>query len=86
MRTSLMTKLVQDSDYYYDQKKYTYGCGELRSMTITFQYNRDVRLEFDKYPELLGIAAQLIQYVQESEPVKQHDIKQQMLELLEEVK
>lgn len=86
MRTGLMTKLIQDSDYFYEQKKYTRGCGELRSMTITFQYNRNVRLELDKYPELIPIAEQLIQYVQESEPVKQHNIKQQLLKLLEEVK
>ena len=86
MRTSLMSKLVRDSDYYYDQKKYTCGCGDLCSLTISFQYNRKVFLEFDKYPELLSITEQLIQYVQESEPIKQHEIKQQMLKLLEEVK
>ena len=86
MQTLLMQKLIKDSDYYYDQKRYTRGCGNLKSLTISFEYNRNVFLEFDKYPELLGIAEQLIQYVQESEPTKQHELKQQMLKLLEEVK
>lgn len=86
MQTRLMQSLIEDSDYYYDQDKYTRGCGKLKSLTISFEYNRNVFLEFDKYPELLGIAAQLIRYVQESESVKQHEIKQQMLRLLEEVK
>ena len=86
MQTMLMQKLIRDSDYYYDQEKYTRGCGNLKSLTITFEYNRNVFLEFDKYPELLPIAEQLIKYVQESEPVKQHNVKQQLLKLLEEVK
>lgn len=86
MQTMLMQKLIKDSDYYYDQEKHTRGCGNIKSLTISFEYNRNVFLEFDKYPELLGVAAQLIQYVQESEPVKQHSIKQQMLKLLEDVK
>lgn len=84
MQTRLIQSLLEDSDYYYDQCKYTRGCGNLKSMTISFEHNRNVFLEFDKYTELLGIAAQLIQYVQESEPVKQHEIKKQMLKLLEE--
>lgn len=84
MRTSLIQELARKSDYYYDQKKYTRGCGKLTSMTISFEYNRNVFLEFDKYPELVKVAEQLIQYVQESEPVKQHEIKQKILEALEE--
>lgn len=86
MQTDLITSLTKDSDYFYDQKKYTQGCGKLKSMTISFEYNRNVFLEFDKYPELLGTAELLIKYVQESEPIKQHNIKQQILKLLEEVK
>lgn len=86
MQTGSMQKLIKDSDYYYDQKKYTCGCGKLKSLTISFEYNRNVLLEFDKYPELLPITEQLIKYVQESEPIKQHGIKQQLLKLLEEVK
>lgn len=86
MQTSAMQTLLNASDYFYNQKKYTRGCGDLRSLTISFQYNRNVFLEFDKYPELLPIAEQLIQYVQEIEPVKQLEIKQQLLKLLEEVK
>lgn len=84
MQTSAMQTLLKDSDYYYDQKKHTCGCGNLKSLNISFEYNRYVSLEFDKYPELLSIAEMLIQYVQESEPVKQHEIKRQMLKLLEE--
>ena len=86
MRTSLIQSLIKDSDYFYDQKKHTRGCGNLKSLTISFEYNRNVFLEFDKYPELIPVAEQLIQYVQESEPVKQHNIKQKLLEVLEEVK
>lgn len=86
MQTRLIQSLIDDSDYFYDQSKHTRGCGSLQSMTITFQYNRNVFLDFDKYPELLGIAEQLIQYVQESEPVKQHNIKQKLLKLLEDVR
>ena len=86
MQTMLMQKLIKDSDYYYNQKKHTRGCGDLRSLTISFDYNRNVFLEFDKYPELEKIAGQLIQYVQEIEPIKQREIKQQILKLLEEVK
>jgi hypothetical protein len=86
MNTSLIQSLINDSDYFYNQNKYTRGCGDLRSITLTFQYNRTVCLEFDKYPELIPIAEQLIKYVQESEPVKQHNIKQKLLEVLEEVK
>lgn len=86
MQTRLMQTLLKDSDYYYDQEKYTRGCGKLKSLTITFEYNRNVFLEFDKYPELLPIVEQLVKYVQESEPVKQHNVKQQLLKALEEVK
>lgn len=86
MQTRLIQSLINDSDYFYDQNKYTRGCGDMQSMTITFPYRRNVLLEFDKYPELIPIAEQLIQYVQESEPVKQHNIKQKLLEILEEVK
>lgn len=86
MQTNLISELIQDSDYFYDQKKYTRGCGKLRSLTISFEYNRNVFLEFDKYPELIPIAEQLLQYVQESEPIKQHNIKSKLLEVLEEVR
>lgn len=86
MKTRLIQTLINDSDYYYDQEKYTRGCGNLKSLTISFEYNRNVVLKFDKYPELLPITEQLIRYVQESEPVKQHNIKQQLLKALEEVK
>ena len=86
MQTGLMQALIQASDYYHDQEKYARGCGKLKSLTISFEYNRNVFLEFDKYPELLSITEQLIKYVQESEPVKQHNVKQQLLKLLEEVK
>lgn len=85
MQTGLMQTLIKDSDYYYDQEKYTHGCGNLKSLTISFEYNRNVFLEFSKYPELLPITEQLIKYVQESEPVKQHNVKQQLLKLLEDI-
>lgn len=86
MKTSLIQALIKDSDYYYDQKKHSSGRGKLKSMTISFEYNRNIFLEFDRYPELVKVAEQLIQYVQASEPIKQHEIKKQILELLEEVK
>ena len=86
MKTSLIESLTRESDYFYDQKKNTWGCGKMKSITIDFEYNRNVVLRFDKYPELIPIIEQLLEYVRESESVKQHQIKQQILKALEDVK
>ena len=86
MKTSLIESLTKQSDYYYDQKKNTWGCGKMKSITIDYEYSRQVVLKFNEYPELIPIIEQLVEYVRESEPVKQHRLKQQILKALEDVK
>ena len=86
MKTRLIESFTKDSDYYYDQKKHTKGCGDMLSITIAFQYQRKVELDFKHYPELISITEQLLKYVEEVEPVKQRQIKQKILEVLKDVK
>ena len=87
MNTGKINSLTNVSDKYYKAKNASESClsyleknGRFIEINCTYC---NVEIKMEDYPELKPIAKMLLEYVRDSEPVKQELIRKELLKILE---